>query len=187
MRDMYANGKVKKLIETSCSLFTEYGFYNVGVDTIIRESKIAKMTLYRYFESKEKMIEACVKQHTEILTEQVESIIQQTKYPRISDKLRQIFYLHADLNGPYYLIFRAILEIRVSCPVAFSIVTKYKLWLLNSVHHLIKLDKFSADFKDAHLFLFVMDGAFTRLLSNGEVDERAILLDHFLAKFYYFN
>ncbi|HFF4699398.1 TPA: TetR/AcrR family transcriptional regulator, partial [Acinetobacter baumannii] len=48
MLDLKVGGKARKLLETSSSLFGEYGFTNIGVDTIVRESKVAKMTLYQY-------------------------------------------------------------------------------------------------------------------------------------------
>ncbi|EJB8410199.1 TetR/AcrR family transcriptional regulator [Acinetobacter baumannii] len=56
MLDLKLGGKAKQVLETSSFLFGQYGFTNVGVDTIVRESKIAKMTLYQYFESKEKLV-----------------------------------------------------------------------------------------------------------------------------------
>ncbi|MDC4368362.1 TetR/AcrR family transcriptional regulator, partial [Acinetobacter baumannii] len=63
MLDLKVGGKAKQVLETSSLLFGQYGFTNVGVDTIVRESKIAKMTLYQYFESKEKLVEICLVVH----------------------------------------------------------------------------------------------------------------------------
>jgi AcrR family transcriptional regulator len=44
------------LIETAIRLFTERGFHATGIDTIIAEAGVAKMTLYNHFKSKEDLI-----------------------------------------------------------------------------------------------------------------------------------
>lgn len=47
-----------KLLTTAAALFFREGFRAVGVDTIVAESGIGKMTLYRHFASKDELIEA---------------------------------------------------------------------------------------------------------------------------------
>lgn len=47
-----------RLLETAGALFHRYGFQAVGIDRILAESGVAKMTLYRYFASKDEMIAA---------------------------------------------------------------------------------------------------------------------------------
>lgn len=44
------------LIETAIRLFTERGYHATGIDTIIAEAGVAKMTLYNHFKSKEDLI-----------------------------------------------------------------------------------------------------------------------------------
>jgi AcrR family transcriptional regulator len=46
------------ILDTAGKLFFRNGFRAIGVDTIVRESGVAKMTLYRYFPSKEDLIVA---------------------------------------------------------------------------------------------------------------------------------
>jgi AcrR family transcriptional regulator len=48
----------EKLFRTAGQLFFRYGYRAVGVDTIAAESGIGKMTLYRYFPSKDDLIAA---------------------------------------------------------------------------------------------------------------------------------
>jgi AcrR family transcriptional regulator len=47
-----------RLLETAGALFQRHGFQAVGIDRILAESGVAKMTLYRYFASKDEMIAA---------------------------------------------------------------------------------------------------------------------------------
>lgn len=46
----------ERLLETAYDLFSRHGTRAVGVDTIIAESGVAKMTLYRNFASKDELI-----------------------------------------------------------------------------------------------------------------------------------
>lgn len=50
--------KKESILNTATSLFAEYGYHAVGIDRIIAESSTAKMTLYKYFPSKEILIES---------------------------------------------------------------------------------------------------------------------------------
>jgi AcrR family transcriptional regulator len=46
------------ILQTAADLFFREGFRAVGVDTIIKQAEVAKMTLYRYFPSKDDLIVA---------------------------------------------------------------------------------------------------------------------------------
>ena len=45
-----------RILGTAYGLFAGHGIRAVGVDTIVAEAKVAKMTLYRYFPSKEELV-----------------------------------------------------------------------------------------------------------------------------------
>ncbi len=60
----------EKLLTTALELFLYEGFQSVGVDRVIKCSGISKMTLYKYFSSKDDLIEECLKRyHAEIIAE----------------------------------------------------------------------------------------------------------------------
>lgn len=182
MLNLQPSGKAKKLIETSISLFSEQGFHNIGIDTIVRESKVSKSTLYKHFKSKETMVEVSLYMNKQLLKEQVDAIISQSTYSSVSEKLKQIYYLHADLESPYHLLLRAILELKGVYPSAFDMVAKYRTWLVNAIHLLLTQAKPSADFQDAHMFLFIIDGGLTQLLNSSSSTERDMLLNYFMKK-----
>jgi AcrR family transcriptional regulator len=48
----------EQILETATKLFYQNGFRAVGIDTIIAESGVAKMTLYKHFRSKDELIVA---------------------------------------------------------------------------------------------------------------------------------
>ena len=49
-----------QVIQTAIQLFTTYGFHNAGVDLIVEKAQITKTTFYKYFGSKEGLIEMCI-------------------------------------------------------------------------------------------------------------------------------
>ncbi len=58
------NARVQ-LVDTALDLFDRYGFHAVGIDKILSEAGLAKMTLYHHFASKEALIvEALAKRDT---------------------------------------------------------------------------------------------------------------------------
>lgn len=50
--------KQEAVLCAATELFSEFGFHAVGVDTIIERSKVAKMTFYKYFPSKNFLVES---------------------------------------------------------------------------------------------------------------------------------
>ena len=55
----------ERILETAYDLFSRHGTRAVGVDTIIAESGVAKMTLYRNFTSKDELILEFLRQRDE--------------------------------------------------------------------------------------------------------------------------
>jgi len=53
------------LLSTAFKLFYRDGYHAVGIDTILAEAKLAKMTLYHHFASKEELIVAALQQRGE--------------------------------------------------------------------------------------------------------------------------
>ncbi len=52
--------KKEDIINTALDLFNQIGYNATGVDKIIAESNVAKMTFYKYFPSKESLIMECL-------------------------------------------------------------------------------------------------------------------------------
>lgn len=51
-----ASDKRQHIVETAYALFKRGGYHATGIDRIIAESDVAKMTMYRHFPSKDKLI-----------------------------------------------------------------------------------------------------------------------------------
>ncbi|MEM9539454.1 MAG: TetR/AcrR family transcriptional regulator [Cyanobacteria bacterium P01_E01_bin.42] len=54
-----------RIVATASELFYREGIRNVGIDRIIAESNVAKMSLYKHFKSKDALIATCLQQRAE--------------------------------------------------------------------------------------------------------------------------
>ncbi|ENW93256.1 TetR/AcrR family transcriptional regulator [Acinetobacter dispersus] len=166
--------------ETAICLFNQYGFNNIGVDRIIETSQIAKASFYKYFQSKEQLIEICLSDQRKALKKEVHWVINTHKNLSVHEKLTRIFDLHANLDGSYHLLFKAIFEIEKRYPDAYQIVVEYRNWLIEEVYKLLLVDHVNASEVDAQMFLFVVDGVMVLLLGGSGVDDPEQLIEGFL-------
>jgi len=172
MRNLVLPTRAIKVVNKSIHLFHHFGFHTVGVDRIVKESQIPKATFYNYFHSKERFIEICLIVQKERLKEKVVSIAEYDQGISATDKLKKLYFLHTDLEGLYYLLFKAIFEIKLTYAKAYQVAIKYRTWLINEIYsQLIKL-KTDATFQDAKLFLYMIEGAIIQLLSSDGADDR---------------
>jgi AcrR family transcriptional regulator len=92
------------LLDTANRLFYRDGYHAVGIDTILREAGLAKMTLYHHFASKEELIVAALERRGELLAESMQAAMEQAgSSPR--KRLLALFEWHRewfssrDFNG----------------------------------------------------------------------------------------
>lgn len=57
--------KKEHLVETAVKLFGQEGFHATGIDRILQEAGVARMTLYKHFRSKEELIVAALRRRDE--------------------------------------------------------------------------------------------------------------------------
>ncbi len=74
----------ERILETAERLFYRDGYRAVGVDTIIAESGVAKMTLYRHFRSKDELIAAYLERANHRLLEWIEGLIAPHTDPHVA-------------------------------------------------------------------------------------------------------
>lgn len=180
MNNLESSFRALRVLHTAKDLFNQDGFNKVGVDRIIAEAKIPKATFYNIFHSKARLIEMCLTFQTNALKVKVLSIINSYSELMVFDKLKQIYFLHANLEGFYRLPFKAIFEIEKCYATAYRIAIEYRTWLVNEIYKLLLMVKSIASVDDARMFLFVVDGGMIQLLSKDGVDEQDKLVEYFL-------
>ncbi|RIW56288.1 TetR/AcrR family transcriptional regulator [Acinetobacter baumannii] len=168
------------VVNKAIDLFHHRGFHLIGVDRIVKESEITKATFYNYFHSKERLIEICLMVQKEKLQEQVVAMVEYDLNTLVIDKLKKLYFLHTDLEGPYYLLFKAVFEIKNSYPNAYQSAVRYRTWLKNEIYSQLRTLKTDVSFTDAKLFLYMVEGTIIQLLSSGRVSERESVFEYFL-------
>jgi AcrR family transcriptional regulator len=66
-----ASSKRDQLITTAQDLFYREGYHATGIDRILAESGVAKMTLYKHFRSKDELIQAVLEKREQGMLEQL--------------------------------------------------------------------------------------------------------------------
>jgi len=163
-----------KVVDKAIELFHYNGFHLVGIDRLVKECEVPKATFYNYFHSKERLIEICLIVQKERLKEKVISVVEYDRDTNVMDKLKKVYLLHADLDGLYYLLFKAIFETKLTHPKAYQTAVRYRTWLTNEIYSQLRALNPDVSFTDAKLFLYLIEGTVIQHLSLGEVDERVI-------------
>ena len=140
---------------------------------------MTKATFYNYFHSKERLIEMCLLVQKEQLKEKVRAVSEARQYPDLVHQLRQIYLLHADLKGAYYLLFKAIFEIKKLYPNAYQTALRYRRWLKNEIFWVLRESKKRATYEESDIFVFMIDGAIFGLLGSDQAKDRDTLLEYF--------
>ncbi len=180
MPNLVLSTRAIQVINQSIHLFHHRGFHTVGVDRIVKECEVTKATFYNFFQSKERFIEICLIVQKERLKEKVISIVGYDQDTSVTDKLKKLYFLHTDVEGLYYLLFKAIFETKLTYPKAYQTAVRYRTWFINEIYSQLKALKTDATFQDAKLFLYMIEGAIIQLLSSDVAIEQESVVDCFL-------
>ena len=89
------SSKRELLVDTAIDLFYRDGFHATGIDKILAESGVAKMTLYKHFKSKDELILAALRKRDEIFRNDfMNAVAARAKAPR--DRLLAVFDVLGD-------------------------------------------------------------------------------------------
>ncbi|MER8465105.1 TetR/AcrR family transcriptional regulator [Mesorhizobium sp. M1396] len=87
-----ASDKRQHVIETAYALFKRAGFHATGIDRIIAEAEVAKMTMYRHFPSKDELVVEVLDYRAVRFDRQLDRLAQEGITPE--QKIGKIFSWH---------------------------------------------------------------------------------------------
>jgi len=121
--------KRDRLLDTANRLFYRDGFHAIGIDTILAEAGLAKMTLYHHFASKDELIVAALERRARAINEGV-GVALQAAGPSPRKRLLALFewferwFASKDFNGCAFI--RAVGEYpELNSPI-HQVVTRHK-------------------------------------------------------------
>ncbi|MGF6239972.1 MULTISPECIES: TetR/AcrR family transcriptional regulator [Paraburkholderia] len=85
-------GKRQALVAKATELFAQEGYHAVGIDRIIAESGVAKMTLYNHFASKSELVLEVLRQREEQAAESLRAFIAGYTVPL--ERIKAVFQWH---------------------------------------------------------------------------------------------
>jgi AcrR family transcriptional regulator len=87
-----ANAKRQDILETALRLFQTHGYQAVGINCVIEESGVAKMTMYKHFASKDALIEAVLQERDRRFRHALGRFV--ARFPDFPQRLRAVFLWH---------------------------------------------------------------------------------------------
>jgi len=133
--------KKEDIINTALKLFNSHSYNSIGVDRIISESGVAKMTFYKYFPSKEKLIEECLLKRNANLQSSLNQTLAECDPTNHLTQIEAIFkwydvwFNSEDFNGCMFQ--KALEEVIKIYPSTLEPATQYKIWLTNLIQDLL--------------------------------------------------
>ncbi len=152
--------KRETIITTAMTLFNQKSYTSIGIDKIIAESNVAKMTFYKYFSSKEILIEECLQRR--ILEVQASLLDKVNSVNNPLNKLKSVFNWYIDwintedFNG--CLFKKATIEVLQMYPSVKFQVNKYRNWIYNVVFEIFSDLEIEDPKVLSSLFLNIIDG-----------------------------
>jgi AcrR family transcriptional regulator len=134
-----ANDKRQTILETALQLFRAYGYQAVGIDRVIMESGVAKMTMYKYFVSKNALIEAVLQERDERFRHALERFVAQFSDP--AERLRALFLWHhrwfreSSFHGCMFI--NAVAEFPEAEHPVRQVAIQHKKWLQEYIGSLL--------------------------------------------------
>ncbi|MCK9222642.1 MAG: TetR/AcrR family transcriptional regulator [Limnochordia bacterium] len=77
-----AQSKYEQILNAAMTLFLSRGISNVTMDDIAEAAPASKMTVYRYFQNKERLIEASMMRALEQVEDEIQELIDQAPSPQ---------------------------------------------------------------------------------------------------------
>lgn len=170
------NSKKEAILDVSTSLFCKHGYHSVGIDRITSESNTAKMTLYKYFPSKENLIENILLRRDQQLRESILGAVERQKIN--IKKLKAIFEWYEkwmrrqDFNGCMFI--KASNEFP-DANLKIRLISKdHKLWLRDLLQSILTDMNAESPSQLASYIMVILDGLTVSANMLGEEERSQI-------------
>ena len=162
--------KRQHIIETAYALFKRAGFHATGIDRIIAEAEVAKMTMYRHFPNKDALIVEVLDWRAKRFEAQLDRLAEAAATPE--QKIATIFDWHArwfdspDFHG--CLFQHALAEFGGPDHPVFKAVTRQKTGLKRRIQEILEASASTDRAKSTAAALFMLIEGATLLAQMGQ-------------------
>ncbi|MEQ5839233.1 TetR/AcrR family transcriptional regulator [Paraburkholderia acidicola] len=131
--------KRQQVVDTATALFSKHGFHPVGIDWIIDDSGVARMTLYRHFAGKDDLVREVLEQRYTYIVDSIEQSVSLLVDP--TDRVKAIFdWYGAWFRTPEFagcLFERALAEFGTTYPKVSEVAIRYRQKIANWIAELL--------------------------------------------------
>ncbi len=154
--------KKEQLILVATDLFSRHGFHPVGVDRILAEAGVARMTLYNHFPGKDDLISAVLDRRYQDIMASLRACVEPATSAK--EQLRAIFAWHEEwFAAPEFsgcLFERALAEFGTDYPKISTIAIQYKTTMTTWMGEILRtLLPEHAVAHVASILMILLDGA----------------------------
>lgn len=155
------SAKRDSIITTAMRLFNQYGFTNIGIDRIIDESGVAKMTFYKHFPSKNQLIRQCLIERDRFIREQANQRLLLANTD-VHSQIRALFdwyqdwFMQKDFFGCMFI--KASDEFGNDSTIQTIILT-HKQWLAQKIEEVLTAGNIADAITKAKQIQIALDGA----------------------------
>ena len=154
------NKKEESILIAATELFSKFGYHAVGVDLIIKEANVAKMTFYKFFPSKNVLIQRALLRRSLFLQKSITACADSARTP--IGKVKSIFNWYerwtssADFHGCMFI--KASEEFSSSNDPIKLAVQIHKKWLVTHIVALLDELNIANIHKIAKYIIIILDG-----------------------------
>lgn len=167
----------ERLLDVASELFYRRGFHAVGVDTVIAASGVAKMTLYKYFPSKDDLIVAVLQRRQERFRAWFSGALAQRVSAGAARGVERMLAVF-DVLGEWFAqpTFRgcaftnAVLELTDPQHGVHAVNRAHRKWLLDTLAALVREAGFATPEEVAAQLITLIDGAIVQAASTQNLD-----------------
>ncbi len=161
----------ERLIDKALELFNRYGFNAVGIDTILKESGVAKNTLYRHFGSKDELIVSALRKHDQIFRTQIVEAVEQDSVALIASVLRifdayELWIERQDFYGCLFI--NASAEFPDADSSIHMVCSEHKQLVTEYIQAVVESEGFEDSKALARRLSILLDGAITYAYVTGD-------------------
>jgi len=158
-----------RLVETAAALFYARGLPNVGINAVIDQAGVARMSLYNHFPSKDALAEAVYEREAGRRRERIDAALRRSTAPE--QRLSAVFDVAEELSRE--TPFRGCAFIGLAAQIAtpdsrlHAVARRHKAWLLDRFREIAADARHDAPDMAAQQFLALWDGAITEAYIQG--------------------
>ncbi|WP_284086009.1 TetR/AcrR family transcriptional regulator [Acinetobacter pittii] len=166
-----SNSKEQAILSTAIRLFNQESYTAIGIDRIIAESGVSKMTVYKYFNSKENLIVKCLQF---LHDEMKQSLLDQIKYRKSpQSRLERTYFWYMDLildtDFKGDLFQKARTELLPHYPSIQLILDVHRDWFHQHTLALVEQLNLEEPESFTQLFISILEGMMSDSAANKEI------------------